>query len=100
MHGMSAVEDCVFCRIVYERAPAYIVDENDDVIVFLSLENHPLIVTKRHVPDIFALDEALGPGLRGCVSGPGKRASRRAGCLPLPSPRVPLLARSARPPTL
>ena len=60
MRGMSAVEDCVFCRIIYEGAPAYIVDENDDVIVFLSLDNHPLIVTKRHVPDIYALDEALG----------------------------------------
>src|SRR5919202_707836 len=60
MRGMSAVEDCVFCRIIYEEAPAYIVDENDDVIVFLSLENHPLIVTNRHVPDIYELDEPLG----------------------------------------
>lgn len=50
--------DCIFCRIVARQAPAHVVDENDAVIVFLSLENHPLVVPKRHLPDIFSLDDA------------------------------------------
>jgi histidine triad (HIT) family protein len=36
--------------------PGYIIDENDSVIVFLSLERHPLVVPKKHLQDIFALD--------------------------------------------
>ncbi len=53
-------EDCVFCRIVQRQAPACIISEDEQVISFLSLENHPLIVPKRHIPDIYSLDEATG----------------------------------------
>lgn len=28
-------------------------------MVFLSHENHPLVVTKRHIPDIYTLDDTL-----------------------------------------
>lgn len=34
-------QECTFCRIVAQEVPAYIIDENDRVIVFLTLENHP-----------------------------------------------------------
>jgi histidine triad (HIT) family protein len=34
--------------------------ENDDVIVVLSLENHPLVVPKEHVPDIHAMGDRTG----------------------------------------
>lgn len=54
------MEECVFCQILKRQAPAYIVDENDRVIVFLSLENHPLVVPKTHIPNIYSLDEATG----------------------------------------
>lgn len=54
------MSSCVFCAIVAGKLPAFVIEENERVIVFLSLENHPLIVTKRHVADIYALDEALG----------------------------------------
>ena len=50
--------DCIFCRIAAGRAPAYVLDETGDVIVFLSLEDHPLVVPKAHISDIFALDDA------------------------------------------
>ncbi len=49
--------DCIFCQIATGRAPAYVLDETGDLIVFLSLENHPLVVPKAHIPDIFALDD-------------------------------------------
>ncbi len=39
---------------------AYIIDENEYVITILSLENHPLIIPKKHVENIFDLDEQLG----------------------------------------
>jgi histidine triad (HIT) family protein len=57
------MDDCIFCRIVAGRAPAYVVAEDDATIVFLSLENHPLVVPKAHVPDIFALDGDLGAAI-------------------------------------
>ena len=53
-------ERCVFCRIIHHQAPAYVITEDEHVIVFLSLENHPLVVPKRHIPDIYSLDEATG----------------------------------------
>jgi histidine triad (HIT) family protein len=51
------MEECIFCKILKKEVPSYILDENEDVIVFLALENHPLVVTKRHIPDIYAMDE-------------------------------------------
>jgi histidine triad (HIT) family protein len=54
------MDDCVFCKIINKEIPANIINENDDVIVFMSLENHPLIVTKKHIKDIYELDEKSG----------------------------------------
>jgi histidine triad (HIT) family protein len=51
--------DCVFCRIIRREIPAVIIDEDDATIVFLSLENHPLVVTRKHVPDVLSLDDEL-----------------------------------------
>lgn len=53
-------EGCIFCQIVEKKAPAYVIDENDEVIVFLSLENHPLVVPKEHIPDIYAMNDDVG----------------------------------------
>ncbi len=57
---MVSMERCIFCRIIDRQAPAYIIDETDRVIVFLSLENHPLVVPKAHIPNIYTLDDATG----------------------------------------
>ena len=54
------MEGCTFCRIVAGQIPAAVIAEDDDVIVFLSLEDHPLVVPKPHVPDLHALSEELG----------------------------------------
>lgn len=50
------MDDCVFCKIVSRDIPAHIVKENENIIVFLSLAGHPLIVPKAHIQDIFSLD--------------------------------------------
>lgn len=53
-------KQCIFCRIIAREAPAHIIDETDRVIVFLSLENHPLVVPKEHIPDIYAMPGDVG----------------------------------------
>ncbi len=52
------MENCLFCKIIDKKIPANIIDENEHVIVILSLENHPLIVPKKHIVDVYTLDEA------------------------------------------
>ena len=53
------MKDCIFCQIIKKRANVHIVDENENVIVFMSLENHPIIVTKKHIPNIYLLDNKI-----------------------------------------
>jgi histidine triad (HIT) family protein len=52
------MDECIFCRIVGRETPAYIVDENDHVVVIITRENHPLVLTKEHIPDVYSLDDA------------------------------------------
>jgi histidine triad (HIT) family protein len=54
------MENCIFCKIIARKATGYILDESEYVIVFLSKENHPLIVPKIHITDIYSLDNELG----------------------------------------
>jgi histidine triad (HIT) family protein len=56
-------QDCIFCRIIDRVEPAYVIDETAEVIVFLSLDAHPLVVPKTHIADIFGLDEHTGAAL-------------------------------------
>jgi histidine triad (HIT) family protein len=51
---------CTFCGIIARENPAHILDENDQVIVFLSLSNHPMVVTKAHIADIYTMPDDLG----------------------------------------
>ena len=52
--------DCIFCKIIRGEIPGRIIDRNSDVIVFLSLDNHPLVVTVEHIEDIFTLVDKQG----------------------------------------
>jgi histidine triad (HIT) family protein len=51
-----AEAQCIFCDIVNRQAPAKIIAENDDVLVFESIRpihpTHCLIVPKKHLPDL------------------------------------------------
>lgn len=63
MTNLAADPTCIFCRIIRREAPARIITETADVIVFLSLENHPLVVPKAHIPNLYTLDAATGAAL-------------------------------------
>ena len=54
------MENCIFCKIIRRDISGHIIAENDEVIVFLSLENHPLVVPKKHITDIYGLDSETG----------------------------------------
>ena len=52
---------CVFCKIMNNEIPAYTLYENDYVKCFLDISQatvgHTLVVPKKHVQDIFSLDD-------------------------------------------
>src|SRR5262245_54003935 len=50
---------CIFCRIIARQLPGYIIVEDENTIVWVSLEGHPLVAPKEHVPDIFGLNDKL-----------------------------------------
>jgi len=54
------MQNCIFCKIINKEIPGHILSENEKVIVFLSLENHPLVVSKKHIKDIYELDPETG----------------------------------------
>ena len=59
----SLMESCTFCKIISNQLKGYIIDDSDEIISFLSLENHPLIVPKTHIPNIYELDKDVGSAL-------------------------------------
>ena len=52
---------CVFCQIIRREVPASVVYEDEQLIVFLSNhpvnEGHALVVTKKHVENIYEVTE-------------------------------------------
>jgi histidine triad (HIT) family protein len=56
------VTDCLFCRIARKEIPATLVFEDDDVVAFDDIHpqapTHVLVVPKRHVPSLDALEPA------------------------------------------
>ncbi len=55
--------DCIFCKIINNEIPSRKVYEDDDILAFLDLTQvtpgHTLVIPKKHVTDIFELDEGL-----------------------------------------
>jgi diadenosine tetraphosphate (Ap4A) HIT family hydrolase len=43
---MSTQQACTACRIIRKEIPAYVIAEDAHIIVFLSLENHPVVAPK------------------------------------------------------
>lgn len=71
---------CTFCGIIAKEIPAHILDENDQVIVFLSLENHPMVVTKAHIPDIYTLPDDLGAAVMSEAIKVARAVKQALGC--------------------
>lgn len=55
---------CTFCAIVAGTSPSYSVFEDEHTIAFMDAlpmtPGHVLVIPKRHVTDLFELDEDLG----------------------------------------
>jgi len=60
-------EDCIFCGIVAGRVEASVAHEDDTTLAFMDLRQfhpgHTLVVPKRHIVDIFELDDETGAAL-------------------------------------
>lgn len=58
---------CIFCEIVAGRAEASVAYEDDATLAFMDLgqlnPGHTLVVPKRHIVDIFELDDETGAAL-------------------------------------
>ncbi len=56
------VDDCIFCKIAAKKIPSKIQYENDEIIAFDDINPkapiHILIVPKKHLGSILALDES------------------------------------------
>ncbi|AIO18269.1 HIT-like protein [Candidatus Izimaplasma bacterium HR1] len=53
--------DCIFCNIRAGKIPSYKVYEDDNVLAFLDItqgtKGHTLIIPKKHVKNVYELDE-------------------------------------------
>ena len=74
------MNDCIFCKIIDRTIPGYIATEDDHVIIFVSLEGHPLIVPKKHIQDIFSLDEETGAQIMKSSTALSHAAKKALGC--------------------
>mgnify|MGYP001356927509 CR=1 FL=1 len=61
------MENCIFCKIINNEIPSYKVYEDEEVYAFLDISQatpgHTLLITKKHVPDIFSYDDELAEKL-------------------------------------
>ena len=77
---MVNASDCVFCRIITGEAPAYVVDENEGAIAFLSLENHPLVVPKTHIRDLYGMTAEAGAAVMSLAARVARAMKAGLGC--------------------
>lgn len=61
------MENCIFCKIIKKEIPSYKVYEDAEIYAFLDItqttKGHTLVIPKKHVQDIFALEEQLASQL-------------------------------------
>lgn len=64
-------DGCIFCRIVAREAEASIAYEDEWTMAFMDLgqfhPGHTLVVPKRHIVDIYELDDETGAALMSSV---------------------------------
>jgi histidine triad (HIT) family protein len=65
-------DGCIFCEIVTGKAEASIAYQDEATLAFMDLRQfhpgHTLVVPKRHIVDIYELDEGTGAALMSSVA--------------------------------
>ncbi|MCJ8333338.1 MAG: HIT domain-containing protein [Epibacterium sp.] len=74
------VRGCIFCDIINGRAPSHWIYEDKHVAAFLSLEGHPLVVTKPHFSDVVELDKAHAAAIMNTAVRLAKATKNATGC--------------------
>jgi histidine triad (HIT) family protein len=73
--------ECVFCAIIEGRAPAEVVFENEETLAFMDINpanpGHTLVIPKRHVRNVYELDEETAAAVMKVTVGVA-RAIKRA----------------------
>lgn len=76
------MDDCIFCKITRKEAPAEIVKETDNIVVFKELHPkapiHFLIVPKKHLLDITQCDDSLWSEIKKVALGLSSQVSPKA----------------------
>lgn len=66
-HSATEDSDCAFCRIAAGSAFARVIHEDQDTLAFLPLRpvtsGHALVIPRRHIRDLWGLDEATATAL-------------------------------------
>lgn len=61
---MTTDQECIFCKIIDGRAEATFVHQDEEVVVFLTIEpvtpGHLIVVTRTHLPHLSDIDDRLG----------------------------------------
>lgn len=78
--------ECIFCAIIEGHAPAEVVFEDGDTLAFMDINpanpGHTLVIPKRHIQDIYGMDEDTAAAVMGTVvrvAGAIKRALQPEG---------------------
>lgn len=74
------MDDCIFCKIINRQVPSFIIAENENVIVFVSRHNDPLVVPKKHTRDIYELDDQTGGEVIKELTKTAKAVKKGLGC--------------------
>lgn len=72
--------DCLFCKIARHESPSHIVCEDDKVIVFMSLVNHPMVVPKKHFADVYELDDEYAAAIMQTAVKVAAATKKATGC--------------------
>jgi histidine triad (HIT) family protein len=51
---------CIFCDIAAGKAPSLMLWQDQRVLIFLSLEGHPLVIPRKHFASLVDLDDETG----------------------------------------
>ena len=74
------MNECIFCTIISRDAPALWLAENERVVAVLSLEGHPMVLTRDHTKDIYELDEANASAIMPMAVRIARATKKALGC--------------------